>query len=58
MLTGLLLQESLNDLNVLDRLRITKTETWDVANAADFQPTVWTAMSFEVDEMPCRCRNR
>ncbi len=51
MLTGLLLQESLNDLSVLDRLRIVKTETWEVANAAEFQPRVWTAVSFEVDDL-------
>lgn len=48
MLTGLLLKESLSDLSVLDRLRITQTETWHVTNAAEFQPPVWTALSFEV----------
>jgi hypothetical protein len=51
MLTGLLLQESLKDLTVLDRLHITKTETWDAANAAEYQPRVWTAISFEVDDV-------
>ena len=49
MLTGLLLQESLDDLRVLDLLRITKTETWWVGNAANGQPSVWTALSFEAD---------
>ena len=50
MLTGLLLKESLIDLNILGCLRITKTETWNVANAAENQPSVWTAMSFEVED--------
>jgi hypothetical protein len=50
MLTGLLLKESLVDPRVLDRLHITKTETWNVANAAADQPDVWTAVSFEVDD--------
>ncbi len=50
MLTGLLLKESLTDLRVLDRLSITKTETWNVAQAADYQPKVWTAISFGVDD--------
>jgi len=49
MLTGLLLKESLADLSILERLRVTKIETWNVANAAEYQPNVWTAMSFEVD---------
>lgn len=50
MFTGLLLQESLTDLSVLDLLRITGTETWQVRNAAPGQPSVWTALSFEADE--------
>ena len=50
MLTGLLLKESLADLRVLDRLRITRTETWNVANVSADQPSVWTALSFEVDD--------
>jgi hypothetical protein len=50
MLTGLLLKESLADLNVLDRLNIIKTETWHVTNAAEFQPDAWTAVSFEVSD--------
>ena len=50
MLTGLLLKESLSDLNVLDRLTISKTETWHVTNAAEFQPDEWTAISFEVND--------
>lgn len=35
MLNGLLLQESLDDLRVLDLLSITKTETWQVGNTAE-----------------------
>ncbi|CAG0926414.1 hypothetical protein TFLX_00067 [Thermoflexales bacterium] len=50
MLHGLLLLESLTQLEVLQRLRITRTETWNVAHAAEYQPKVWTAISFEVDD--------
>jgi hypothetical protein len=50
MLTGMLLTESLVDLHVLDRLRITNTETWHVSNASADQPNLWTALSFEVDD--------
>ena len=50
MLHGLLLLESLSDTNVLDLIHVTKTETWQVKNAAAYQPTVWTAISFEADE--------
>lgn len=47
MFTGLLLKESLKDSSVLNLLRITKTEVWDVQNAADWQPKRWTAISFD-----------
>ena len=50
MLKGLLLKESLIDPGVLNQLCITKTETWNVAQVADYQPNVWTAISFEVDD--------
>ena len=50
MLKGLLLKESLNDLMVIDGLRITKTEIWQAGNAAPNQPPVWTALSFEADD--------
>jgi len=50
MLNGLLLKESLSDLTLLDSLRITKTETWQVRNAVPGQPTTWTAVSFEVED--------
>lgn len=50
MFAGLLLKESLSDLGVLDRLTIIKTENWDVPHAAEFQPKVWTAISFEADD--------
>jgi hypothetical protein len=38
MFTRLLLEESLKDKSILDVIQVTKTETWDVGNAADFQP--------------------
>jgi len=44
---GLLLEESLNDLDVLKLVKITKTEKWDVPDAIDYQPKIWTAISFE-----------
>jgi len=50
MFKGLLLQESLTQLDVLNRFRVTKTETWNIQNPADYQPSVWTAISFEVEE--------
>ena len=50
MFTGLLLKESLKDKDVLDLIQITKTETWNVDNATDFQPKIWTAIYFEGDE--------
>ncbi|MCH7732723.1 MAG: hypothetical protein IIB44_09440 [Candidatus Marinimicrobia bacterium] len=50
MFTGLLLKESLKDESILEIIQITKTETWDVDNAADFQPKTWTAIYFEGDE--------
>ncbi len=40
--TGLLLKESLQDLDILKLINITKEESWDVDNAADFQPKVWS----------------
>ncbi len=45
--TGLLLKESLKDMKVLNLVKITKEEKWDVDNAADFQPKVWNAVEFE-----------
>ncbi len=47
MLSGLLLKESLADESVLNVVRITKTETWQIENPADFQPDTWTAISFQ-----------
>ncbi len=50
MLKGLLLKESLADAAVLDRVTVTRTETWQVKEPAPYQPPVWTALSFEADE--------
>ena len=47
MFKGLLLRESLKDKGVLDLVKVTKTEVWDVANAESGQPERWTAISFE-----------
>lgn len=35
---GLLLKESLTDLSVLADLRITRTEVWQIENAAENRP--------------------
>lgn len=48
-LRGLLIKEGLKDESVLSALQITRTERWDVKNAAAFQPPTWTAISFEGD---------
>jgi len=50
MLKGLLLKESLKDERILSRVRITASETWNVQNAAENQPAVWTALSFETED--------
>ena len=47
MFRGLLLRESLKDEGVLDSVKVTKTEVWDVQNAEGGQPERWTAISFE-----------
>jgi hypothetical protein len=47
---GLILKESLADDRVLELVRITKTETWQVRNAVAGQPPVWTALSFEAGD--------
>ena len=47
---GLLLKEGLADINVLELVHITKTESWQVSNAAVYQPPVWTALSFEAED--------
>jgi hypothetical protein len=47
---GMLLRESLKDDGVLLSLHITRTEVWQVKNAAPFQPSTWTAMWFEGDK--------
>jgi hypothetical protein len=47
MFKGLLLRESLRDEGVLDLVKVTQTEVWDVENAVDWQLRRWTAISFE-----------
>lgn len=49
MFKGVLLKESLANPDILHDSRVTKTETWQVQNAASNQPAVWTALSFEAD---------
>jgi hypothetical protein len=44
---GLLIKESLADTNVLELVHITKTESWQASNTAEYQPVLWTALSFE-----------
>lgn len=49
-MNGLLLRESLADPSVLDRLHVTRAESWQVQNAAPYQPPVWTANWFKTDD--------
>lgn len=49
MLQGLLLNESLINEQVLKLVRIVHTETWNAQSPADYQPALWTAISFEAD---------
>lgn len=47
---GLILKESLADAGVLNLVHITRKETWQVSNAASYQPKVWTALTFEAND--------
>ncbi|MCB9136411.1 MAG: hypothetical protein H6636_13355 [Anaerolineales bacterium] len=47
---ALLLKESLTDLGILADLHITHTEVWQIENAAENQPSTWTALTFEADD--------
>ena len=49
-MNGLLIKESLTDTTVLTLVRITKEETWQANNTAVYQPALWTAISFAVDD--------
>ena len=48
---GLLLKESLQNLEVLKLIKIIKQEKWEIPKErlADFQPKIWTAITFEGD---------
>ncbi len=48
MFHGLLIKESLRDLGILDSLKITKEETWDIDDASPGQPKVWHVAWFEI----------
>ena len=50
MLKGLLLKESLIQLDILSALKITSTETWNIQNPAPGQPALWTAIRFETED--------
>jgi len=49
---GLLLKESLKDLEVLKLIKIVKEEKWDIPKErlADYQPNIWNAVYYEGDE--------
>ncbi len=51
-LSGLLIKESLQQPNILETLpiQITKTEIWTASNPTEFQPALWTAMTFEAED--------
>jgi len=46
----MLLQESLEDLSVLERLNVTKVETWEPGELGKPAGPIWTATYFEGDE--------
>ncbi len=48
--TGLLLKESLEDDSFLDMIEITEKQVWNIDNAANYQPKVWTAIYFKGEE--------
>jgi hypothetical protein len=50
MFNGLLIKESLRDKTILDRLKTTKEETWDVKNTAEGQSPVWHVVWFEIPD--------
>lgn len=50
MFKGLLIKESLKDKSVLNRLVITKEESWDVDDAMPGQPAIWNVAWFEVKD--------
>jgi hypothetical protein len=50
MLKGLLLKESLKDDCILNLVRITSSEVWDIQAAAEDQPASWNAIRFETDD--------
>jgi hypothetical protein len=47
---GLLIKESLADTSALALVHITKTELWQASNTAEYQPVLWTALSFEAGD--------
>jgi hypothetical protein len=49
-MNGLLLKESLADTSVLDWVHVTKRESWQVSNAAAYQPKTWTALFFQGED--------
>jgi hypothetical protein len=48
--TGLLLQESLEDTSILDRLNVTKVEIWEPGDRGEPGGPIWTATYFEGDD--------
>lgn len=47
---GLILKESLADSSVLKLVHIIRTETWQVKYAAPYQPSIWNAIYFEIED--------
>jgi hypothetical protein len=50
MLHGMIIEESLEDMSILDGLTVTKTEIEKIDNAVEGQPSTWTMHSFEIGE--------
>lgn len=47
---GLFIKEGLKDRNILESIQVTRIEIWNVEDETPFQPSTWTAVSFEGDE--------
>lgn len=60
MVEGVLIAESLKVGTSLDDLQLTvrKLSRWEIADAADHQPTVWTILDFDSDQDPDKLAER
>lgn len=48
--SGLIIEESLRDSSVLDLVKVTRKEKWEVSNPGKFLPKTWTACYIQGDK--------